>query len=70
MGRHHLLIMNFYSYLLKYLTPHQKDIGKLLAYLAESVHEQLPVEELEPLVKHIIDKFIGEHCTDDKIVLY
>lgn len=26
------------------------------------------MEELEPLVKHIIDKFIGEHCTDDKIV--
>jgi len=38
-GRHRLVILNFYSFLLKYLNPNQREIGKLLAYLAESIHD-------------------------------
>jgi protein SDA1 len=41
-----------------------------LTYLAESVHEDIPVEELAPILKHLIDQFVGEHCVEDKIVLF
>lgn len=39
-GRHHLILLNFYSFILKYLLPHQKEVTKILAYLAESTHKQ------------------------------
>jgi protein SDA1 len=35
-GRHKLILFNFYSYLQKYLFPAQRDVAKLLAYLAEA----------------------------------
>ena len=40
---------------MRYLNPGQRDIGKLLLYLAESVHEDVPIEELSSVVKHIIE---------------
>jgi protein SDA1 len=33
-GRHKLIIMPFYSYLQKYMMPHQKDVGKIFANFA------------------------------------
>lgn len=67
--RHKLVLLQFYSLLIRYLSPGQRDIGKLLLYLAESVHEDVPLEELSAVVKHIIDQFIGEHCQEDKRVM-
>jgi len=45
--------------------PHQKEIGKILTYLAESVHELVPPEELEPVVKHVIENFVNDRCTEE-----
>lgn len=53
--RHKLVLLQFFSLLIRYLNPGQRDIGKLLLYLAESVHEDVPIDELASVVKHIID---------------
>ena len=43
-GRHQLIVLPFYSFLQVYMYPYQKDIGKILTYFAESVHELVPSE--------------------------
>ncbi|EGR27637.1 sda1 domain protein 1, partial [Ichthyophthirius multifiliis] len=63
-GRHQLIILSFYSFVQKYLQPHQKEITKILAYLAESVHKLVPPEELQSVVKHIIENFVNDRCSE------
>lgn len=40
--RHQLILLPFYRSLIKYLDPKQKDVHRVLAALAESVHELVP----------------------------
>lgn len=40
--RHRLILLSFYSHLSKYLEPKQKDVAKIMTYLAESIHENIP----------------------------
>lgn len=68
-GRHNLFLLNYYSFLQKYCYPHQNEIGKILVYVAESCHSLIPPEELEMLVKHLIDNFVNDRCTEDKICM-
>ena len=63
-GRHKLIIISFYSFIQKYINPHQKEIHKILSYLAESVHDLIPQEDLEPIIKHLIDNFVNDRCTE------
>ncbi|KAM3132275.1 hypothetical protein pb186bvf_015605 [Paramecium bursaria] len=68
-NRHKLMLLQYYTYIQKYLYPNNKDIAKLFAYLAESIHDQIPREELCPLIKHIIDQFISDRCSDLTITM-
>lgn len=68
-GRHNLFLMNYYSFLQKYCYPHQNEIGKILVYIAEAVHPLIPAEELQSLVKHIIDNFVNDRCAEDKMCM-
>lgn len=54
-NRNKLILIPFYSFLQKYLYPTQKDIAKVLAYLAESTHDSVPSGEIEPIVNHLIE---------------
>jgi len=63
-GRHKLIIINYYSYLQKYLYPHQKEIAKILAFLAESIHDLIQPEDLYASVKHLIDNFVNDRCSE------
>lgn len=56
--------MNFYPFVARYLIPHHKEIHKILAYLAESVHNLVPAEDLAPIIKHLIDNFVHEKSTE------
>lgn len=64
MGRHKLVLLSFYSYIQKYLNPNQKEIVKLLAYLAESVHDLLHPEDFKPLLNHLIENFVNDRCNE------
>jgi len=59
-GLHKLTIISFYSYFLKYLTPRQPSVTSFLASLAQSTHNLVPPDVLEPLIRKIANEFVSE----------
>jgi protein SDA1 len=68
-GCHKLIHLAFYSFLNKYLTAHQKDVTKILAYLIQGCHDLVPPDELLPVVKSIAHHFITERCTTEVVAI-
>ena len=62
--RHRLILLSFYGSLVKYLEPKQKEVHKVLTYFAESVHELVPDDEIEAIIKHICEKFVNDRCSE------
>lgn len=58
MGAHKLCVLSFYSYIVKYLAPHQLHITLILVSLAQSVHEQTPPDVLTPVIRKLADSFV------------
>ena len=54
---HKLTLLSLYSHVLKWVSPHQRDVTKVLASLAGAVHEFVPPEVVEPAVKKIANEF-------------
>jgi protein SDA1 len=59
-GCHKLILLNFYSFVQKYLTSHQIEVTKILAYLIQACHDLVPPEDLMPVLKTIAYNFITE----------
>lgn len=59
-GLHKLIVLEFYSYVLKYLTPRQPSVTTFLASLAQATHSLVPPEDLAPLVQKIANEFVSE----------
>ena len=59
-GLHKLTVISFYSYFLKYLTPRQPSVTSFLASLAQSTHNLVPPDVLEPLIQKIANEFVSE----------
>lgn len=59
-GLHKLTIISLYSYFLKYLTPKQASVTSFLASLAQSTHDLVPPDAIEPLVEKIANQFVSE----------
>lgn len=59
-GLHKLTVISFYSYFLKYLTPRQPSVTSFLASLAQSTHNLVPPDVIEPLVQKIANEFVSE----------
>ena len=59
-GLHKLTIVSLYSYFLKYLTPRQASVTSFLASLAQSSHNLVPPDALEPLIVKIANEFVSE----------
>lgn len=57
-GTHRLVVLPFYSYLGKYLVPHQLHITLILVSLAQSVHDQSPTDMLTPAIRKIAYGFV------------
>lgn len=68
-GCHKLLLLPFYSFVQKYLTSHQIEVTKILAYLIQASHELVPPEELMPLLKTIAYNFITERCSNETLAV-
>ena len=64
-GRHKLIILPFYTY----MTNINRNIGDFLALIAESVHDNVPAEELHPLTNKIVDEYVSEQQQDVNIVM-
>ncbi|PSK51985.1 Protein sda1 [Elsinoe australis] len=59
-GLHKLTLIQFYSYVQKYLTPRQPSVTSFLASLAQATHNLVPPDVLEPLVQKIANEFVSE----------
>jgi protein SDA1 len=59
-GLHKLTVISFYSYFIKYLTPRQPSVTSFLASLAQSTHNLVPPDVLEPLIQKIANEFVSE----------
>lgn len=59
-GLHKLTVISLYSYFTKYLTPRQPSVTSFLASLAQSTHNLVPPDALEPLVQKIANEFVSE----------
>lgn len=68
-GFHKLVLLPYYPLLQRYLQSHQQNVTQVLAYLVQSCHEDIPPEELLPLVKSIAHNFITERCTSEVIAV-
>ena len=57
------------SFIQRYLTAHQRDVTRILAYLVQACHELVPPEELLPVLKAIAHNFITERCANEVIAV-
>lgn len=68
-GIHELILLNFYPFVLKYLQPHQTDVTKILQYVAQSSHKDVPPQEMEPVLKAIANNFVSEKNSTEAITV-
>lgn len=59
-GLHKLELPQIYSFMLKYLTPRQREVTHFLACVAQASHALTPPDTLEPLVRKIADEFVSD----------
>ncbi|KAF3926216.1 hypothetical protein ABW21_db0209415 [Orbilia brochopaga] len=59
-GLHKLTVIGIYSYLLKYLTPRQREVTRFLVAAAQATHDHVPPDLLEPIIRKIADEFVSE----------
>ncbi|XP_062185408.1 uncharacterized protein LOC133888997 [Phragmites australis] len=59
-GLHHLVLLNFYPYLQRYVQPHQRDVTTLLAAAVQACHYMVPPDAVEPLFKQIVNQFVHD----------
>jgi protein SDA1 len=64
-GLHKLTLIPLYSYFIKYLTPKQPSVTNFLASLAQSTHNLVPPDVLEPLVQKIANEFVSEAAASE-----
>ena len=60
MGTHQLLLLNFHPYIARFLTPHQREVVRLLQFTAQASHEMLPPDVVETSLKAIVSNFVTE----------
>ncbi|XP_053987037.1 protein SDA1 homolog [Hylaeus volcanicus] len=68
-GLHNLFLLNFYPYLQRFLQPHQREVTKLLQFVAQSSHELVPPDVLEPVLKTLANNFVTERNSADVMAI-
>ena len=62
-GEHRLIVLNFYSFLQKYMQPHQRHVTVILTYLAQATHSLVPPDTLRPLLLHLTSQFVSDRSS-------
>lgn len=68
-GCHRLLLLNFYSFVQKYLTSHNSNVTNILTYLVQAVHDMVPPSELLPVIKTVANNFISDRSSEESITV-
>ncbi|XP_030516767.1 protein SDA1 homolog [Rhodamnia argentea] len=68
-GLHHLILLNFYPFIQKYVQPHQRDVTTLLAAAVQACHDMVPPDAVEPLFKQIVNQFVHDRSRPEAIAV-
>ncbi|KAB0790528.1 hypothetical protein PPYR_09982 [Photinus pyralis] len=68
-GLNNLFLLNYYPYLQRFLQPHQREVTRILQFIAQASHELVPPDVLEPLLKTIANNFITERNSSDVMAI-
>lgn len=68
-GLHQLFLLNFYPYLQRFMQPHQREVTKILQFVAQASHELVPPDALEPVLRTLVNNFITERNSSDAIAI-
>ncbi|XP_057308548.1 protein SDA1 homolog isoform X1 [Hydractinia symbiolongicarpus] len=64
-GLHELILLNYYPFLQRFLQPHQREVTKLLMFAAQSAHEMVPPDAIEPVLMTIANNFVSERNSNE-----
>ncbi|KAL3271953.1 hypothetical protein HHI36_022423 [Cryptolaemus montrouzieri] len=68
-GLHQLFLFNFYSYIQRFMQPHQREVTRILQFAAQASHELVPPDVMEPLLKTMANNFITERNSSDVMAI-
>ena len=68
-GTHQLILLNFYPYTARFLTPHQREVIHILQYTAHAAHELVPPDSMEPIVRAIVNNFVTERNSGEVMAI-
>ncbi|VDO43686.1 unnamed protein product [Onchocerca flexuosa] len=68
-GIHKLQILSFYSYMHRFLQPKQREITRILLYVAQACHELVPPDIVEQLVYVIAQNFVCDRNTPEAMTV-
>jgi protein SDA1 len=67
--RRELVLPNLYPFLEKYLYPSNRHVTKILACLAQACHSNVPPEEMQSVVRHVLTHFVSDHCRPEVLTV-
>ncbi|XP_072228065.1 protein SDA1 homolog [Leuresthes tenuis] len=59
-GIHELFLFNFYPFVQRFIQPHQREVTKILLCAAQSSHQLVPPEIIEPMIMTIANNFVTD----------
>ena len=68
-GTHQLILLNYYPYVARFITPHQREVIHILQYTAHSAHELVPPDSMEPVVRAIVNNFVTERNSGEVMAI-
>ena len=66
---HKLVIPQYFTFLQRYLKPHQPQVSRILTYLSQAAHSEIEASVLYPSVQTIISNFITDRNTPEAITV-
>ncbi|XP_064081138.1 protein SDA1 homolog [Macrobrachium nipponense] len=68
-GIHKLYLPNFYPLLQRYLYPHQREVTKVMVFAAQAAHDEVPPDDLEPVVRCLANNFVTERYSSEVMAM-
>mmetsp|Transcript_9692 Transcript_9692/g.35495 ORF Transcript_9692/g.35495 Transcript_9692/m.35495 type:complete len:750 (-) Transcript_9692:1617-3866(-) len=68
-GVHQLLVLPFYTYIQRYLQPHQREVTHLLAAAVQACHPLVPPDAIEGLLKQIVNHFVHDRARPEVVTI-
>ena len=68
-GTHQLILLNYYPYVARFLTPHQREVVHILQYTAHAAHELVPPDSMDPVVKAVVNNFVTERNSGEVMAI-